>query len=476
LEERENEEVEREDDDSLIRQFSPVIIEIPEGSILFFSAIMHAGYGIWSLDEGLFRPAPSLDDMMQVRIRDLHIRYQAHAARPKQLILNEMQKTIDPTKTVTQESRPYEASHFYFDHRRTLPLVFPPVFTVNKDWLREPLKYDTSEFLDRADMPEFVQAKEARSSGRDTVATYKQPSRKARRSAQTGGRVQEAAESVEDARAKPLTPTTPHVAKPTPTPIPIATPTPPQKPLTISSGKRPSDDTKDEDRFTDQGQKRVRLMQSSQILSFQPRAQLPLAADTMDSEEVPSEWDQPQVDMEEFLQLCPCLPDWFDALAQASAWPNASTWKTRLAFMFSNQVRKSGQDRFLAKRLQSTIDVQGVPMTVPSSTAWALGLSRSAFLKEKDFNKLMQISLKEEQRLNIACILTYFGGFSQIIVVKTNNTVRVWQDEEHRSMAKDIQQWATRQCEGTQQQFALCQPIVVAAWLENPDECPDTET
>jgi hypothetical protein len=491
LEERENEEQEREDDDSLIRQFSPVIIEIPEGSILFFSAIMHAGYGIWSLDEGLFRPAPSLDDMMQVRIRDLHIRYQAHAARPKQLTSNEMQKTIDPTKTVTHESRPYDASHFYFDHRTALPLVFPPVFTVSKEWLREPLKYDTSEFLDRADMPEVVQAEKARPSGRDTVTTYKQPSRKAKRSARAGSEVKNAAGPVEDARAKPLTParvqtltpvkphvpTTPREVGPAPTRTSITTPTPLQKPLTIGSGKRPSDDTKDDGNITEQGYKRVRLMQSSQILSFQSRTQLPLEADLMDSEEVPSEWDQPQVDMEEFLQLCPCLPEWFDALSQASAWPDASTWKTRLAFMFSNQVRKKGQDILLANRLQSTIDVMDMPMKVPSSTAWALGLSRSAFLKEKDFNKLMQIRLKEEQRLNIACILTYFGGFSQIIVVKTNNTVRVWQDEEHLPMAKVIQQWATGQCAGIQQQqFALCHSIVVAAWLENPNECGDIET
>ena len=66
------------------RQLLPVIVEIPAGSILFFSALMHAGYGIWSLDEMLIRPVPSMDDMMRTSISDLLIRYQAHVARPKQ--------------------------------------------------------------------------------------------------------------------------------------------------------------------------------------------------------------------------------------------------------------------------------------------------------------------------------------------------------------------------------------------------------
>ena len=63
------------------RQLLPVIVEIPAGSILFFPALMHAGYGIWSLDEMLIRPVPSMDDMMRTSISDLLIRYQAHVAR-----------------------------------------------------------------------------------------------------------------------------------------------------------------------------------------------------------------------------------------------------------------------------------------------------------------------------------------------------------------------------------------------------------
>ena len=88
------------------RQLLPVIVEIPAGSncLFFFFALMHAGYGIWSLDEMLIRPVPSMDDMMRTSISDLLIRYQAHVARPRQ---HNSFKSIDPTKTVTT----YRAKH-----------------------------------------------------------------------------------------------------------------------------------------------------------------------------------------------------------------------------------------------------------------------------------------------------------------------------------------------------------------------------
>ena len=61
------------------RQLLPVIVEILAGSI--FPALMHAGYGIWSLDEMLIRPVPSMDDMVRTSISDLLISYQAHVAK-----------------------------------------------------------------------------------------------------------------------------------------------------------------------------------------------------------------------------------------------------------------------------------------------------------------------------------------------------------------------------------------------------------
>ena len=83
------------------RQLLPVIVEIPAGSILFFSALTHAGYGIWSLDEMLSRPMPSMDDMMRTSISDLLIRYQAHVARPKQ---HNSFKSIHPSSLLTMSA------------------------------------------------------------------------------------------------------------------------------------------------------------------------------------------------------------------------------------------------------------------------------------------------------------------------------------------------------------------------------------
>ena len=118
------------------RQLLPVIVEIPAGSILFFSALMHAGYGIWSLDEMLIRPVPSIYDMMRTSISDLLIRYQAHVARPKQ---HNIFKSIDPAKTVrdlTSMSTIAYNSHFY-SHPSSLLT----------EWLGEELVYDRSRFL-----------------------------------------------------------------------------------------------------------------------------------------------------------------------------------------------------------------------------------------------------------------------------------------------------------------------------------------
>ena len=101
----------------------------------------------------LIRPVPSMDDMMRTSISDLLIRYQAHVARPKQY--NSF-RSIDPTKTVRGYNLPCEASYFHFNHR--VPLThFPPVFTVNDEWLSEELVYDRSRFLENCEAPSIAQ-------------------------------------------------------------------------------------------------------------------------------------------------------------------------------------------------------------------------------------------------------------------------------------------------------------------------------
>ena len=125
------------------RQLLPVIVEIPAGSILFFSALMHAGYGTWSLDEMLIRPVPPMGDMMRTSISDLLIRYQAQVARPKH---HNSFKSIDPTKTVRGYNLPCEASYFhstiaYHSHFYSHPS------SLLTEWLGEELVYDRSRFL-----------------------------------------------------------------------------------------------------------------------------------------------------------------------------------------------------------------------------------------------------------------------------------------------------------------------------------------
>ena len=102
------------------RQLLPVIVEIPAGSILFFSALMHAGYGIWSLDEMLIRPVPSMDDMMRTSISDLLNRYQAllrelsnTTASNRLTLLRQSEVTTYRAKHLTSISTIAYHSHFY---------------------------------------------------------------------------------------------------------------------------------------------------------------------------------------------------------------------------------------------------------------------------------------------------------------------------------------------------------------------------
>ena len=96
---------------------------------------------------------------MRTSISDLLIRYQAHVARPKQ---HNSFKSIDPTKTVRGYNLPCEASYFHFNHRVPLPLLFPPVFTVNDECLGEELVYDRSRFLERHEAPWLERQKACR--------------------------------------------------------------------------------------------------------------------------------------------------------------------------------------------------------------------------------------------------------------------------------------------------------------------------
>ena len=87
----------------------PVVIEIPAGSLLFLSAIMHAGYGIWAIDNALVNFVPSMDDLRRTKVEELLKRSQAHASRP--LVLQEKgNRSIDPTVTERAGVNPAAAS------------------------------------------------------------------------------------------------------------------------------------------------------------------------------------------------------------------------------------------------------------------------------------------------------------------------------------------------------------------------------
>ena len=126
-----------------------MVIEIPAGSLLFLSAIMHAGYGIWAIDNALVNFVPSMDDLRRTKVEELLKRYQAHASRP--LVLQEKgNKSIDPTVTERAGVNPAAASHVHFDRTKPLILLYPPVFCVGGQ--RVDLEYDATQFADVGDV------------------------------------------------------------------------------------------------------------------------------------------------------------------------------------------------------------------------------------------------------------------------------------------------------------------------------------
>ena len=59
--------------------------------------------------------------------------------------------------------------YFHCNHRVPLPLLFPPVFTVNDEWLGEELVYDRSRFFEKHEAPSMARKAEGLQSVEDVV-------------------------------------------------------------------------------------------------------------------------------------------------------------------------------------------------------------------------------------------------------------------------------------------------------------------
>jgi hypothetical protein len=132
----------------------PITIVIPAGSILFFSTVAHAGYGVWSLDEAVFRPSPSLDDLLGISMSDLYMRYQAHIARP--LDNDPNHTSINPTRTIRLHMYPVAASYLHLDRTEEPMVLYPPVFTTKGGDVSVRLLYNECEEVQNAFMREIL--------------------------------------------------------------------------------------------------------------------------------------------------------------------------------------------------------------------------------------------------------------------------------------------------------------------------------
>ena len=107
-------------------KFIPVTINLVPGSIFMFTNIVHAGYGIWPINDLMWRPVPTSDDVMRTILSQWLIRYQCHITR-----VNEQGQPHPYTAKPDMQVRdrfPNLASYIHFDHGTPLPEIFPPVF------------------------------------------------------------------------------------------------------------------------------------------------------------------------------------------------------------------------------------------------------------------------------------------------------------------------------------------------------------
>jgi hypothetical protein len=120
------------------KKFILTEVHMPSGSFLFFTAIAHAGYGIWDLGGAFIHPCPSEDDLFAVPLQEFLIRYQAHLGRPQKAKTN----LFNPYSTVRLNNTADCASYLHVDHSQRLLRLYAPVFATIELGKNRPLSYD----------------------------------------------------------------------------------------------------------------------------------------------------------------------------------------------------------------------------------------------------------------------------------------------------------------------------------------------
>ena len=117
------------------------------------------------------------------------------------------------------------------------------------------------------------------------------------------------------------------------------------------------------------------------------------------------QWVKRDTDLNRFLAMCSCLPQWFDALSDVI--PSLCGWRHRIEVLLHNKVQAEGQEQELANEMSKNLEWHTGTMKIPSERAWALALNKQQLLAESDFGKLLNVVVADGQTLRIVFLLTY---------------------------------------------------------------------
>ena len=106
--------------------YIPVTLMIPEGCILLFTTMAHAGFGVWQESESIYRPVPSIDEALATDTSTWEPRLHFHVGRGEHgVVRSEM---VVPDGSVRAETMKSLVNYIHVDHWEDPPVLKPPIF------------------------------------------------------------------------------------------------------------------------------------------------------------------------------------------------------------------------------------------------------------------------------------------------------------------------------------------------------------
>lgn len=388
----------------------PITIVLPAGSILFFSTLAHAGYGVWSIDEAVFRPCPSFDDLMEIKMIDLLIRYQAHIARPRSYDKNH--KSINPTKTVRIGLYPKLASYLYVDRKVEPKVYYPPVFAMEGG--------DTTIALEYGQPVPHV--------GTLTTTTSSDESKVDEHKMQVEQKLEDNVEV-----------------------------------QTEDNDAHSRSTTSDQNSL-----KRQRI--SGEIVErthvYQLEADIHMS-DTIREEDmtrVSVRYERRRQDIDMFLGTHNHLQTWFEWLE--SLLPSIYGWRNRIHSALDIAIEQGSSMSEFASHMTSSVAGMRQEFVFPSLQAWCLVTQQEEFIT-LEFEKIVRKQCARNQQIYIVLLARYGRDLFKVLVVKKLEGVQIYTSTTSGDV-EDLKCWIDNRVKGRDiDEVSEFRVTLVAAWKED---------